>query len=522
MSEKIGKYTLEEEIGEGGYGICYKAKDENGKFYAIKKIKITKEKQEDMVNEINLLNMMKQSKYSVNFIESIPEEIPENGEVSIVMELCDGDLSDLLEKKNGNLDIVTIIKIMNQFNEALEFIHSNQLEHRDLKPENILIKYINENDFEIKLTDYGCSKEYEISNHLEQNPNDLDENSSNQIFSKFTDFLGSDYYRAPEIYKKEGNSKSDLWSIGLILYYLYFNQIPFTDREEYINFKLDVILKETDYRLLNDLLNKLLFKDYNERIGWDDYFDHPFNKQQIIEIVINSEEDDKNINIFDNENFKCAQLEAQPDDEKSKKEMKSENINNEDDKSNPPEDNSIKQVQNEELSDSENPNDYVDYNPIMFVDRIEGKFNNNLNLKKGKHKIIIVFYNDLTDCKKMFNKCKNIIEIKFFNLRTDKVTDRSYMFSGCSNLKYLDLRCFKTENVTNMSGMFNECSNLKKIDVSSFNTENVTDMSYMFNECSNLINLDININNFKTKQVKNKKDMFNKCSKLKNLDINNF
>ena len=202
--------------------------------------------------------------------------------------------------------------------------------------------------------------------------------------------------------------------------------------------------------------------------------------------------------------------------------MKSENINNEDDKSNPPEDNSIKQVQNEELSDSENPNDYVDYNPIMFVDRIEGKFNNNLNLKKGKHKIIIVFYNDLTDCKKMFNKSKNIIEIKFYNLRTDKVTDMSYMFSGCSNLKYLDLRCFKTENVTNMSGMFNECSNLEKIDASSFNTEKVTDMSYMFNECSNLINLDININNFKTKQVENKKDMFNKCSKLNNLDINNF
>ena len=186
--------------------------------------------------------------------------------------------------------------------------------------------------------------------------------------------------------------------------------------------------------------------------------------------------------------------------------MKSENINNEDDKSNPPEDNSIKQVQNEELksssdsqTDSENQNEIVDYNPMMFVDRIVGKFNNNLNLKKGKHKIIIVFDNDLTDCKKMFNKCKNIIEIKFFNLRTDKVTDMSYMFSGCSNLKYLDLRCFKTENVTNMSGMFNECSNLKKIDVSSFNTENVTDMSYMFNECSNLINLDIN--KFKMNQV---------------------
>ena len=118
MSEKIGKYTIEKKIGEGGYGICYKAKDENGKFYAIKKIKVFREKQEDVINEINYLNIMKQSKYSVNFIESIPEDIPEDGDVSIVMELCDGDLSGLLEKKNGNLDIVTIIKIMNQFQKA--------------------------------------------------------------------------------------------------------------------------------------------------------------------------------------------------------------------------------------------------------------------------------------------------------------------------------------------------------------------------------------------------------------------
>ena len=125
MSEKIGKYTLEKKIGEGGFGICYKAKDENNKFYAIKKIDIFKEKQEDVIFEINLLNIMKESKYSVNFIESIPEEIPEEGDVYIVMELCDGNLSDLLEKKNGNLDIVTVMKIMNQLNEVLKLMHSN-------------------------------------------------------------------------------------------------------------------------------------------------------------------------------------------------------------------------------------------------------------------------------------------------------------------------------------------------------------------------------------------------------------
>ena len=56
------------------------------------------------------------------------------------MELCDDDLKNLLEKKNGKLDIVTIIKIIYQLNEVLK-LNSKKIEHRDLKPENILIKY---------------------------------------------------------------------------------------------------------------------------------------------------------------------------------------------------------------------------------------------------------------------------------------------------------------------------------------------------------------------------------------------
>ena len=76
------------------------------------------------------------STYSVNFIESIEKD----DNIYIIMELCDGNLKDLLEKKN-NFDIVTIIKITNQLNEVLNLMHSKQIEHRDLKPENILIKY---------------------------------------------------------------------------------------------------------------------------------------------------------------------------------------------------------------------------------------------------------------------------------------------------------------------------------------------------------------------------------------------
>ena len=77
------------------------------------------------------------SKYSVEFIESIEKDY----NIYIIMELCDGNLNDLIEKKKGNFDLVTIIKIMNQLNEVLKLMHSKQIVHRDLKLENILIKY---------------------------------------------------------------------------------------------------------------------------------------------------------------------------------------------------------------------------------------------------------------------------------------------------------------------------------------------------------------------------------------------
>jgi surface protein len=136
ISNKNKKYTLFNIIGKGGFGICYMAKDENNEIYAIKKININNENYKNVINEINILKIMK-STYSVDFIESIEKD----DNIYIVMELCDGNLNDLLEKKNEKLDIVTIIKITNQLNEVLKLMHSKKIVHRDLKPENILIKY---------------------------------------------------------------------------------------------------------------------------------------------------------------------------------------------------------------------------------------------------------------------------------------------------------------------------------------------------------------------------------------------
>ena len=355
MSKKIGKYILEEKLSRGTFGVCYKAKDDKNNKYAIKKIEIVNQKEtEGIINEINILKIMK-SKHSVEFIESIKNE----DYFYIIMELCEGDLNYLIKKRNGNIDIVTIIKITNQLNEVFQLMRKKKIEHRDLKPANILIKFNNEDDFDIKLTDYGLSKSYQNS------------------LSEFTSIVGSDYYRAPEVYNNKGNPKSDLWSIGIIIYYLYFNQLPFKDFNDYFNTNQKVKLKKTNFELLDDLILKLIVKDSDKRINWDDYFNHPFNSLQIIQIYVNTEIDNSNTQIL-GENFEIEQLK----------------------------------------------------DATIFIDENKEEFNINLNLNKGKHKIDILFNNILTSCESMFSECKEIIEIKFINFITNKVTDMSFMFNN--------------------------------------------------------------------------------------------
>ena len=133
MIKQIDNYVLKDNFDENGIGICYKANDNNNNLYAIKKINI--QNKESVNNEVKILKSMK-SKYSIEFIELIEK----NDYLYLVLELCDGNLNDLLKKKNKNLDITTIFDIIFQLNEVLQLMHSKEVDHINLKPENILIK----------------------------------------------------------------------------------------------------------------------------------------------------------------------------------------------------------------------------------------------------------------------------------------------------------------------------------------------------------------------------------------------
>ena len=91
MLKKIGNYVLKDKINENELGICYKANYNNEKLYLIKEINI--KYKEFVDNEIKILKKIN-PKYSI-FIDLIEK----NDYIYLVLELCDGNLNDLLKKK---------------------------------------------------------------------------------------------------------------------------------------------------------------------------------------------------------------------------------------------------------------------------------------------------------------------------------------------------------------------------------------------------------------------------------------
>ena len=160
--------------------------------------------------------------------------------------------------------------------------------HRDLKLKNIMIKYNNKIPiigFLIKLSDFGYSKVMNEESMTATN-------------------LGTPATKAPEImFGNDYNSKADLWSVGVIIYQLLFDKLPFPAKnvsqlKEIIRKSNGVKLPEPNNNPISDvcfnLIDRLLQKNPEERIDFDDYFNHKFfteeHKKYLIENINKKEE----------------------------------------------------------------------------------------------------------------------------------------------------------------------------------------------------------------------------------------
>lgn len=255
----MNDYIIENNLlGKGTYSVVFLAKHKKtNKKYAIKKILIP-QMNKNIKNEIDILKKLNH----INIIKLYDFFIDKENYYHFVLEYCEyGNFADFIHGKKLKEKYAKVFMI--QIRDAIKYLYENKILHRDLKPQNILIS---DNNF-IKLCDFGFAKIFDDENYLIQT------------------ICGTPIYMAPEIIKHNNYSvKSDLWSIGIILYELLFGKYPYK-----ANNHLELI-KEIDSKnitipmslLITDecknLITGLLQKNHEKRINWDEFFDHPWFK----------------------------------------------------------------------------------------------------------------------------------------------------------------------------------------------------------------------------------------------------
>jgi serine/threonine protein kinase len=194
----LERYQRLSKVGDGTYGVVYKAKDkQTGGMVALKKIRLEAEDEgvpSTAIREISLLKHLKQPNSG-----TLHNSIYENGRLYLVFEYLDQDLKRHMDHTEGMLNPDLVKSYMYQLLKGMMFCHSRGILHRDLKPQNLLIDQTGT----LKLADFGLARAVSVPVRL------------------YTHEIVTLWYRAPEVLLGSSSagkysSPVDMWSIGCI------------------------------------------------------------------------------------------------------------------------------------------------------------------------------------------------------------------------------------------------------------------------------------------------------------------
>jgi serine/threonine-protein kinase len=210
--ERFGRYEILAELGRGAMGVVYKARDPKiNRVVAVKTVSLVgqppeeeREYRERFIREAEAAGRL--SHRGIVTIFDVGEE-PETHSPYIVMEFVGGQSLDaFLSQHDHKLPVETALQLTLELAEALDCAHGQGVVHRDLKPANILLT----EDGHAKIADFGIAKL----------------NLSNQTLAGRA--LGTPAYMSPEqLNGEEVDGRSDLFSLGVILYTMLTGHRPF-------------------------------------------------------------------------------------------------------------------------------------------------------------------------------------------------------------------------------------------------------------------------------------------------------
>eukprot|EP00058_Branchiostoma_floridae_P009420 XP_002594908.1 hypothetical protein BRAFLDRAFT_110776 [Branchiostoma floridae] len=260
---QLPDFVLTERLGSGTYATVFKAysRSKRRQVVAIKciqKSNLNKAATDNLLTEIEILKNVRHP-----HIVELKDFQWDRDNIYLIMEYCSGgDLSRFIHSKR-TLPEYLAKRFGQQLAMALQFLRSKNISHMDLKPQNILLS--SRDNPVLKLADFGFAQYMG------------DE-------ARMTSLRGSPLYMAPEMFcNTKYDARVDLWSLGVILYEALFGRAPFYSRSYA---ELEVKIRDTKPIEIpqgiqisgkcRDLLLGLLQRDPNQRITFEEFFNHPF------------------------------------------------------------------------------------------------------------------------------------------------------------------------------------------------------------------------------------------------------
>lgn len=213
----IGKYSILNELGSGGFGTVYLARhNDTGRLAALKLTKEVIKKDAALIQRFKReIAIMKKLKHP-SLVRLYDEGITDNGNYYLVSEyLAKGNLAQFCHSRhNGKMPYQKASGLFTEALKGLSYFHHQGYVHRDIKPENILLLKDISGMYHAKVADFGLARSFIMHGGT---------------VTRANEWIGTTFYCPPEqiLDFKNAHPATDVYAMGMAMYYILSNEFPY-------------------------------------------------------------------------------------------------------------------------------------------------------------------------------------------------------------------------------------------------------------------------------------------------------